>query len=120
MANELSSVEEGLFGPVVFAYVGGPRTKTRAENKYWGGLGAQINSMTVGPEVVLANEVGIPSACVCVGHKYSLSDGSEPESSDSVAESLMASRKALRDLVMIFLERAQPAVARNMLYQFAE
>ena len=32
---------------VTFAYVAGPRTKTRAENRYWAQLGAQVNSMSV-------------------------------------------------------------------------
>ncbi len=120
MADELPGAAGPLFGPVVFSYVGGPRTKTSAENSLWGRLGAQVNSMTVGPEVVLANEFNIPCACICVGHKYSLSEGSEPESSDSVGDSLVASKKALRDLVFLFLKRANPVSPANMLYQFAE
>ena len=39
---------------VVFAFSPGPRTKTRAENALWAQLGAQVNSMSLGPEVVLA------------------------------------------------------------------
>ena len=72
-------VGEGLGPEVVFAYVGGPRTKTPAENRYWAWAGAQVNSMTVGPEVVLANELGIACAAVVVGHKYSHPDIPAPD-----------------------------------------
>jgi 5'-methylthioadenosine phosphorylase len=109
-----------LGGPVVFAYVGGPRTKTRSENEFWMRAGAQVNSMTVGPEIVLANEMEIPCACVGIGHKYSLSDGSEPESSNRVRDSLVASRKALEKLVYRFLNEATPVQYANILYRFEE
>jgi len=58
-------------GGVVFAYVPGPRTKTPAENAAWRLAGADVNSMTLGPEVVLAAELGVPTAAVVVGHKRS-------------------------------------------------
>jgi len=61
----------------LFAYVQGPRTKTAAENALLARLGAQVNSMTVGPEVVLANELEIPTAALVVGHKYSLPGATE-------------------------------------------
>lgn len=110
----------GELGPeVVFAYVGGPRTKTPAENRYWARAGAQVNSMTVGPEVVLANELGIPCAAVVVGHKYSHPDIPAPDG-DGVTASLAASRQTLADLVVRFLRQGRAVEFPNQLYRFEE
>ena len=110
----------GASGPeVVFGYVGGPRTKTRAENRMWAALGAQVNSMTVGPEVVLASELGIPCAALLVGHKHSLPDpGSAPSGPDSVAASLDDARAAMSALVRRALHELQPVPSDNHLYRF--
>lgn len=110
----------GVEGPeVVFAYVGGPRTKTPAENRFWALVGAQVNSMTLGPEVVLANELGIPCAAVVVGHKYSHPDVPAPDDA-GVTASLDASRQALTDLVVRFLKEGHPVEFPNQLYRFEE
>jgi 5'-methylthioadenosine phosphorylase len=58
-----------LEGDVVFGYAAGPRTKTRAENEMWRRLGAQVNSMSVGPELILANVLEIPCVALVGGHK---------------------------------------------------
>lgn len=120
LAPALRAQVAGLaaLGPeVVFAYVGGPRTKTPAENRYWAAAGAQVNSMTVGPEVVLANELGIACAAVVVGHKYSHPDIPAPDG-PGVAASLDASRRALADLVVRFLREGRPVENPNPLYCF--
>ena len=70
--------------PLVFAYCRGPRSKTPAENRAWRTLGASVNSMTLGPEAVLAAELGIPAAAVVVGHKRSL--GSEKAKAKAKAD----------------------------------
>ena len=51
---------------VVFGYAPGPRTKTAAENAMWARLGADVASMTLAPEIVLANELEIPCAALVV------------------------------------------------------
>lgn len=131
-------VEEGLFssalssqvreiarasgvpvGPeVVFAYVGGPRTKTPAENRFWRAAGAQVNAMTLGPEVVLANELEIPTVAVVVGHKLSGAAASAPEGPDAVAASLDASREAMAALVAAFLREVRPVPFANKVFRF--
>jgi hypothetical protein len=73
---------------VVFAHSGGPRTKTRAENRMWALLGAQVNSMSLAPEVVLANELRVPCCGLVVGHKYSLGDGEGSAGGGAIADSL--------------------------------
>lgn len=110
-----------IAGHVSFGYVGGPRSKTAAENEMWRRLGAQVNSMTVAPEVVLANELEIPVAGLAVGHKYSLPRGRTPRSGDevSLAESLQRSRSALERIVMAFLRHARPVPFANSVHRFA-
>jgi len=103
---------------VVFAYVGGPRTKSAAENRYWAQVGAQVNSMTFGPEVVLANEYEIPCAGVVVGHKYSVPHKKDPLDQKSITESLVRSHEVLEQLVCTFLEQAQPVPFANRIYRF--
>jgi purine nucleoside phosphorylase len=104
---------------VVFGYVGGPRSKTRAENLMWSRLGAQVNSMTLGPEVVLANELGIPTAGLAIGHKYSLPSLAPPDSR-GVDLSLEQARAAQRELVSAFLELGEPVPFGNHLYRYRE
>jgi purine nucleoside phosphorylase len=75
--------------------------------------------MSLGPEVVLANELGIPCAGLVVGHKYSLSRGGEAAGEVDVARSLADSRDALERIVRAFLERGEPVPFGNELFRFA-
>lgn len=102
---------------VLFAYAGGPRTKTPSENRYWAKLGAQVNSMTLAPEVVLANELEIPCAGLVVGHKYSIPDIENPDQA-SIAGSLDTARTALQDAVLRFLEHGSPVPFGNHVFRF--
>jgi 5'-methylthioadenosine phosphorylase len=102
---------------LIFAYAGGPRTKTAAENQMLARLGAQVNSMTLAPEVVLANELGIPCAGLVVGHKYSVPGVANlPES--GIRESLEASRIATENILIDFLRRGTPVPFANHLYRW--
>jgi len=101
----------------VFLYVGGPRTKTSAENRLAARLGADVNSMTLAPEVVLANELGIPTVGLVVGHKRSVPGVDAPDR-DGIAQSLVRSRAATAEVVRAFL-RADPQVPfANDLHRF--
>ncbi len=103
---------------VVFAYAGGPRSKTRAENRLWAKLGAQVNSMTLAPEVVLANEMEIPCAGLVVGHKYSFPGVANLEDRSSVEASLDRARQAMTDLAVAFLKLGAPVPFGNHLFRF--
>ncbi|PJB39481.1 MAG: 5'-methylthioadenosine phosphorylase [Deltaproteobacteria bacterium CG_4_9_14_3_um_filter_63_12] len=104
---------------VVFGYVPGPRTKTRAENAYWARMGAQVNSMSLGPEVILANEVELPVVGLVVGHKYSLPEPSlQRTDQDTLGASLRSARQALEELVWRWLHAPTEAVFGNHLYRF--
>lgn len=102
---------------ICFAYAPGPRTKTPAENIYWARLGAHVNSMTLGPEVVLANELEIPCAGLVVGHKYSHPDIVTP-SFEGIANSLEDARAQFEKIVLNWLRTAQPVPFKNMIFRF--
>jgi len=111
------ALETPVVEDVVFAYVGGPRTKTAAENRMLAAMGAQVNSMTLAPEIVLANELEIPCVGLVMGHKYSLPDHETPDA-QGVAASLEASRDAFSRLVRACLHRARPVGFANHIYRF--
>jgi len=103
---------------VVFAYSGGPRGKTAAENRMWRKLGAQVNSMTLAPEIILANELEISSTAVVAGHKYSVPDLDNPQNEEDVTESLNRCRIAMEDLIIIFLHKGKSVPFANHIYRF--
>lgn len=103
---------------VIFAYAGGPRTKTAAENRALAATGAQVNSMTVGPEAVLAAELEIPVAAVVIGHKYSVAGGTDPVDRVSLAASLQRSKAAMERFVARFVECAEAPPFANRIYRF--
>lgn len=98
-------------------YRGGPRTKTRAENRVLAGLGVDVNSMTLAPEVVLANELGIPCAGLVVGHKASQPRIDTPDQA-GISASLAASGQALEQVLQAFLADGEPVPWGNHLYRF--
>lgn len=104
-------------GELVFVYAGGPRSKTAAENRMWAQLGGQVNSMTVGPEVVLANELEIPVAALVVGHKYSVPDIENPQE-EKIRETLIKARAATKDILIDFLQHGEPVDFANHIYRY--
>lgn len=102
---------------VVFVYAGGPRSKTAAENRMWARLGGQVNSMTVAPEVVLANELEIPVAGLVVGHKYSVPGIENPPEAD-IRESLKQAREATEQVLIEFLRKGEPVEFGNYIYRY--
>ncbi len=102
--------------PLVFVYAPGPRTKTPAENRYWASAGGDVNSMSLGPEVILANELEIPCAALVVGHKYSHPDIAG--ASTHIAESLDDAKRAFQNIVTRWLSTASPVPFKNSLFRF--
>lgn len=121
LAAQLSAFAPGVVRPreagLVFAYAGGPRTKTPAENLALARLGAQVNSMTLGPEIVLANELGIPCAGLVVGHKYSV-PGVDNPAETGIRASLEAARAATERVLVDFLLRGRPVAFGNDFYRW--
>lgn len=106
------------FTEVTFAYAGGPRGKTPAENVMWSRLGAQVNSMTLAPEVVLANELEIPCAGLVAGHKYSVPGMDNPQGEQDVNESLERCRNSMETVILNFLREGEPVPFGNHVYRF--
>lgn len=102
---------------VVFVYAGGPRGKTKAENQMWAKLGGQVNSMTLAPEVVLANELEIPCSAVVVGHKYSV-PGIENPRQDEIGKTLKESKSATQQIILGFIKKGEPVPFLNQIYRF--
>ena len=142
----LKSRQLPVISNLTFAYVPGPRTKTQAENRYWYNLGAQVNSMSLGPEIVLANELEIPCAALVVGHKRSLANKSssmiETQSQahsshlvsseslcskssklqdevDAMTISLKRSHTELESLLVQFIQEGTPVPFENYIYRFS-
>jgi len=110
-------------GSLVFVYAPGPRTKTAAENRYWAAMGGHVNSMSLGPEAVLACEAGIPCAALVVGHKPS--PGAQNKTtpgkqltSEGLSTSLIQSRQATEAVLLAFLTQGQPVPSGNLIYRF--
>ncbi|HUO83227.1 MAG TPA: 5'-methylthioadenosine phosphorylase [Gammaproteobacteria bacterium] len=104
---------------VVFGYLCGPRIKTAAENRLWARLGVDVDAMSLAPELVLANELGIPSSALVAGHKYALPDAAGCADTD-VAASLRRSRDVQARIVLEFLRTAEPVPFGNRLFAFAD
>lgn len=111
--DEIHQADKG----VVFVYAGGPRGKTPAENRMWAQLGGQVNSMTLAPEVVLANELEIPTTALVVGHKYSVPDIEYP-SQEEIGATLENARTATEKILHSFLTEANPVSFGNEIYRF--
>lgn len=103
---------------LVFTYTPGPRTKTSAENIYWRQLGAHVNSMTIAPEIVLANELQMSVACLVSGHKYSTSNTSAPIHPDRLKHSLECARNAMESLICWFIEQIEVPPFANTFFKF--
>lgn len=119
LATLADSVGSPLGPAALFAYVGGPRTKTPAENALLAAWGAQINSMSVGPEVVLANELQIPCCGLAVGHKYSGPASARGLDAATIDDSLARSRAALEAIALAFLDEAAPVPFGNRIHRVA-
>jgi 5'-methylthioadenosine phosphorylase len=120
LSRRVEQLLDGLgFSPgprVSFGYVPGPRTKTALENRALRQLGVQANSMTLGPEVVLANELGISTAGLVIGHKHSGAAASQA----GLGDSFQGARECLERLVPSFLGDSAPAPPfGNRLFRFS-
>ena len=118
LAEMAEAVGWPIGGEVIFSYVGGPRNKTPAENRMMPKFGSQVNSMSLGPEIVLANELAIPTAGLVVGHKYSIPGRETENDSFSLEESFVRSRESFKKLIEAFLRNGRPVSFGNVLYRY--
>jgi 5'-methylthioadenosine phosphorylase len=85
--------------------INGPRFSTRAESRWFAGMGWDVVNMTGYPEAVLAAEAGVPYATVALVTDHDAGvDGHEPVTMDAVLETVRANVHRLR----LLLEHAVP------------
>lgn len=85
----------------VYVSVAGPNLETRAEYRYLRMIGADVVGMSTVPEVIAANQMGLPVAAISV-----LTDDCNPDDLHPIdIEDIIATAKAAeKDLVVLFKE----------------
>ena len=86
----------------------------------WYQLGASVNSMTLAPEVVLANELEIPCVGLVVGHKYSLPGKETSENRQGIRDSLVNSRSSMERIIIDFLKKGSEVPFKNQIFRFTD
>ena len=84
----------------------GPRFSTRAESHMFRAWGADVINMSVAPECILANELGIPYATIAMSTDYDCwKDDEEPVTWEAVLETFLENaEKVKRILVAVIPE----------------
>ncbi len=96
------ALEKGLkLNKGVYVSVMGPSLETRAEYRYLRQIGADVVGMSTVPEVIAANQLGLPVSAVSV-----LTDECDPDNLEPInIEDIIATAKnAEKDLVVLFKE----------------
>jgi len=85
----------------IYVAVNGPNLETRAEYKYLRAAGADMVGMSTVPEVIVANQVGMPCAAVSV-----ITDECDPNNLQpvSISEIIAVAGKADKKLSQVFAE----------------
>lgn len=84
----------------------GPRFSTRAESRMYRIWGADIVNMSVAPEVILANELGIPYAAVAMSTDYdSWKDDEDPVSWEEVLKVFSENVSNVVKLLLLTISR---------------
>jgi len=82
----------------------GPRFSSRAESHMFRQWGADLINMSTAPEVILANELGIPYAAIAMSTDYDCwKTDIEPVTADAVLETFHRNAKNVTDLLMAYL-----------------
>jgi 5'-methylthioadenosine phosphorylase len=88
--------------------VEGPRFSTRAESRMFRVWGADVINMSVAPEAVLANEVGIPYAAIAMSTDYDCwKEDEEPVSWEEVIEVFNKNAHNVLKLLMDVIPKIQ-------------
>jgi purine-nucleoside phosphorylase len=93
-SEQLTNLKKGIYAAVV-----GPNLETRAEYRYLRNIGADLVGMSTVPEVIVANQVGLPCACVSV-----ITDECDPDNLQPVdiSEIIAVAGKADKRLSQLF------------------
>ena len=79
----------------------GPRFSTKAESHMFRSWGADVINMTIAPEVILANEAGLPYAAVAMSTDYDCwKEDEEPVSWDEIVKVFTANAEKVTRLLV--------------------
>ncbi len=122
LSKQITEFSENIVGDknIVFSYIGGPRTKTSAENSFLHKMGVDVNSMSLSPEIILANEYKISCCGLVVGHKYSGLSKKNTNDKNNLSLTLENSKKNMENLIVNFLRNIKIVKFKNMIYCFNE
>jgi len=81
----------------------GPRFETPAEIRMFAALGADVVGMTGVPECVLAKELGMCYACICVVTNYAAGISGHPISHEEVIEEMEKAKARLQGFIVACL-----------------
>jgi len=83
----------------VYVAVAGPNLETRTEYRYLRQIGADVVGMSTVPEVIAANQMGLPVSAISV-----LTDDCDPDNLNpiNIDDILATAKEAEKDLVMLF------------------
>ena len=83
----------------------GPRFSTRAESRMYRVWNADLVNMSTSPEAILANEAGIPYACIAMSTDYdSWHEEEEPVSWEKVLEVFELNAQKITQLIIRLIE----------------
>lgn len=101
LMKRLATKEQIPLNEGVFVAVAGPNLETRAEYRYLRGLGADVVGMSTVPEVIAANQMGLPVSAVSV-----LTDLCDPDHLPpiDINDIISTAGKAEKHLVALFKE----------------
>lgn len=101
LMKKLARQEKIPLNEGVFVAVAGPNLETRAEYRYLRNLGADVVGMSTVPEVIAANQMGLPVSAVSV-----LTDECDPDNLQpiDIDDIIATAGKAEKHLVALFKE----------------
>ncbi|TAN13720.1 MAG: purine-nucleoside phosphorylase [Chitinophagaceae bacterium] len=99
MLKTESDVKHTVLKEGVYAAVSGPNLETRAEYRFLRMIGADMVGMSTVPEVIVANQIGLPSAAISV-----ITDECDPENLQPVDinDIIATAKEADKKLSLIF------------------
>lgn len=103
-------LELEYFTPATVITIEGPRFSTRAESNLFRSWGADIINMSTCPEVILANELGIPYQTIAMATDYDCWKTDEPPVDFGSIKKVMA---ANTDNVIQLIKKTLPKIKEN-------
>ncbi len=84
----------------------GPRFSTRAESRMFRAWGADVINMSIAPECILANELGIPYATIAMSTDYDCwKEDEEPVTWEAVLETFHANAEKVKRILVALIPR---------------